>query len=117
MKKIIFITIAVFIVGAVFGAMVRTPYLQAVTQNSVYVLVECDSSDPVTVEYGETSLYGSSAVTESTSQPDTGKWVHEIKLTGLYIKYELQTDLPPGLYIYVIKSKGGIKRGKFAVVR
>ncbi len=113
MQKILFVITYIFINNTVFGAMVRTPYLQAVTQNSVYVLVECDSSDNVTVEYGRTTSYGNSAITEVTAQPDAGKWVHEIKLTGLMANtqyhyratqdglnyssdYSFKTAAPPG---------------------
>ncbi|MCX8093115.1 MAG: metallophosphoesterase, partial [Candidatus Goldbacteria bacterium] len=83
MKKIFFILLSVFIYVNIFCSIIRTPYLQSVTQNSIYVLVECDSTDDVTVEYGLTQSYGNSAVTESMKQPETGKWVHRIKLTGL----------------------------------
>ncbi|HEX3044844.1 MAG TPA: metallophosphoesterase family protein [Bacillota bacterium] len=67
------------------AAFIMTPYLQAVTENSIYVLEESDSKDPVTVEYGETSDYGNQATTKkietTTAIPKT--YVHKIKLTGL----------------------------------
>ena len=67
------------------AAMKMTPYLQAVTTNSIYVLVECDSTSAVTVQYGPTASYGSAATTESylatTASPVT--YVHRVKLTGL----------------------------------
>ncbi|MGE5550438.1 MAG: metallophosphoesterase [Bacteroidota bacterium] len=67
------------------AAMVMRPYLQAVTTESVYVLVESDTTQPVTVEYGTTAAYGSKAVTESIEPTDTvpATYVHNIKLTGL----------------------------------
>jgi len=83
MKKILLIVILIFPFLSLYGAMIRTPYLQAVTQNSVYVMIECDSSDDVTVQYGLTTLYGNNAVTESVLQPTSGKWMHRIRLTGL----------------------------------
>ena len=62
-----------------------TPYLQAVTTASVYVLVECSSNDTVTVNYGLTNTYGMTACTEiialTSASPST--FVHKIKLKGL----------------------------------
>ena len=43
------------------------PYLQAVTTNSIYVLVESLSVDSVTVEFGTTTAYGSSSPVNSWS--------------------------------------------------
>jgi len=67
------------------AAMKMTPYLQAVTTNSIYVMVECDSTTAATVQYGPTTLYGSTATTESylatNASPVT--YVHRVKLTGL----------------------------------
>jgi hypothetical protein len=61
------------------------PYLQAVTHNSIYVLVETGSAQPVTVEYGKTPDYGERATSEkieaTTASP--GRYVHKIKLSGL----------------------------------
>ena len=82
------------------AAVVMSPYLQAVTANSIYVLVECDSTDAVKVEYGPTETYGAVATTESTaategSVPQT--YVHNIKLAGLQ---------PDTVYHYRV-SQGG----------
>ena len=68
------------------AAMLMTPYLQAVTADSAYVLVECDSTAPVTARYGPAGgNYGLEASTESTeptaASPVT--YVHNVKLTGL----------------------------------
>jgi len=70
------------------AATVMSPYLQAVTATSIYVLVECDSTDAVKVEYGPTDAYGAVAATEKAvatdgSNPQT--YVHNIKLTGLQL--------------------------------
>ncbi len=67
------------------GALPMAPYLQAVTANSVYVLVESDTTQPVTVEYGATTAYGSKAATGSTEPTDAtpATHVHNVKLTGL----------------------------------
>jgi len=61
------------------------PYLQAVTMDSVYVLVESGTKSPITVEYGLDALYGREAVTESTETTATlpSTYIHNIKLTGL----------------------------------
>lgn len=62
-----------------------TPYLQSLSTNSIYVLVECNTTSAVTVNYGLTPSYGNTATTESymstTSSPLT--YVHRIKLNGL----------------------------------
>ena len=56
-----------------------------VTSTSVYVLVECSTTDAVTVKYGLTTSYGSTAsdelYTATTASPVT--YVHKVKLTGL----------------------------------
>ena len=67
------------------AAMKIAPYLQAVTASSVYVLVECDTTDPVTVEYGLTTAYGNKAITQSieTTEAKVPTHVHNVKLTGL----------------------------------
>jgi hypothetical protein len=76
-----------------------TPYLQAVTTNSVYVLVESDSTSQVKVECGTTTAYGLTAYTETyettTASPVT--YIHNIKLTGLQ----------PNTYYHYRVSQGG----------
>ena len=61
------------------------PYLQAVTTNSVWVMVECSTMDSVTVDYGPTSSYGSKAKTEviSATAASHVTYIHKIKLTDL----------------------------------
>jgi len=59
------------------------PYLMGVTTNSVYVLVECTTTDPVTVNYGLTISYGKTATDETYSTTLGPSYVHKIKLTGL----------------------------------
>jgi hypothetical protein len=82
-----------------FATMKMTPYLQGVTTNSIYVLVECDTTSAVTVDYGTTTAYGSTATTESTQATTASPvtYVHNVKLTGL---------LPNTLYHYRA-SQGG----------
>ncbi len=65
------------------GLMLMPPYLQAVTTNSIYVLVESSSVDPVTIEYGPTAAYGKSAPTESVESTTNSTYVHNVKITGL----------------------------------
>ena len=64
--------VAFFImVGAIpaLASIINRPYLQAVTQNSIYVLVECTTSDTVLVEYGCTGSYGFTAKVRSSFGP------------------------------------------------
>lgn len=65
------------------GPMMMSPYLQAVTTNSIYVLVESSSADTVVVEYGLTSSYGSRARTESFEATTNSTFVHNVKISGL----------------------------------
>ena len=59
------------------------PYLMGVTSNSVYVLVECSTTDPVTVNYGLTTSYGMTSTDELYTATLGATYVHKIKLTGL----------------------------------
>jgi acid phosphatase type 7 len=65
------------------GKFVMTPYLQAVTTNSIYVLIESTTADVLSVEYGVTASYGSRASTESIEQTTEHTFVHNVQLTGL----------------------------------
>ena len=82
-----FLIAFIIMVGAIpaLASIINRPYLQAVTQNSIYVLVECTTSDTVLVEYGFTGSYGFTARTElislTTSAPAT--FVHKVMLPGL----------------------------------
>jgi hypothetical protein len=71
--------------GTSHSAILMQPYLQAVTQNSIYVMVECSTSDTVEVSYGVSSSLGSLAkttlISTTTNIPST--FIHKIKLTGL----------------------------------
>jgi hypothetical protein len=59
------------------------PYLMGVTSNSVYVLVECTTTNTVTVNYGFSTLYGMSATSQFYTATLNSTYVHKIKLTGL----------------------------------
>ncbi len=61
----------------------RLMYLQAVGANSVYVMAESNSTDPLTVYYGSTVSFGNSASTVSTMPTTGGTFIHRIPLTGL----------------------------------
>ncbi|HEY3322767.1 MAG TPA: metallophosphoesterase [Planctomycetota bacterium] len=60
-----------------------SPYLQAATASSIYVMVESDSEAPVSVDFGETTSYGQRASTESLGLTASGTYVHRVKLAGL----------------------------------
>lgn len=85
MRQLLVLITLVYCLGAVHGEIIMKPYLQAVTTNSVYVLVECSTRDTVIVNYGLTSSYGSNAksLIISTTAASTDTYVHKIKLTGL----------------------------------
>jgi predicted phosphodiesterase len=57
--------------------------LQAATSNSIYVLVESAVADPVTIEFGPSSSYGSLASTESLEKTTENTYVHNIQLDRL----------------------------------
>jgi predicted phosphodiesterase len=63
--------------------MVMAPYLQAVSTNSIYVLVESTSAEILFVEYGLTKSYGSRISTESIEQTTEHTFVHNVKVGGL----------------------------------
>lgn len=67
------------------ATMLMTPYLQAVSQRNVFVLVECDTPLPVTVEYGTKTRYGKTAFTRQALPTDATPptYVHRVELTGL----------------------------------
>lgn len=83
--KYLIITIAlVMICGSESrSAIIMSPYLQAVTTNSIWVVVECNSADTVNVNYGLTSSFGFSAKTMIISVTGGGTYVHKIKLANL----------------------------------
>ncbi|HEY5534626.1 MAG TPA: metallophosphoesterase [Ignavibacteria bacterium] len=87
MKKLFVITIyfLFFLTGVVRSDIILKPYLQAVTQNSIYVLIECDSKDKATVYYGNFSNIYNEASTEFISITDKSPetYVHKIKISGL----------------------------------
>ena len=66
------------------AAVIIGPWLEGDTTTNVDVLVECNSAAAMTVSYGLTTNYGSSAVTAVTNATGNGSNViHRIKLAGL----------------------------------
>lgn len=84
MFRVLCVSLLIFTI-TIRSNIVMSPYLMGVTTNSVYVLVECTTTDQVTVQYGLTTSYGMSAVTElySATLASPVTYVHKIKLTGL----------------------------------
>ncbi len=85
MKKIILIFLLIAIGIASQARILMTPYLQAVTTNSVYVMVECDSRDTVWVDFGMTATYDHSATTSIIVSPmaKVPTFIHKIQLKEL----------------------------------
>jgi len=85
MKKSILVILLLEMAVWSQAKILMTPYLQAVTTNSVYVLVECDTKDTVWVDYGRSAAYGRTA-TASIVLATSAKvptYIHKIMLTGL----------------------------------
>ena len=59
------------------------PYLQAVTQDSVCVMAECDSKNDVWVRYGESVSYTAKAKTGLVRSTTDNSFVHRIFIKGL----------------------------------
>jgi hypothetical protein len=85
MRKNLLVLVLLVCLLNVQGEIIMRPYLQAVTTNSVFVMVECSTKDTVMVNYGSGADYGSiaksSIISETKASPVT--YIHKIKLTGL----------------------------------
>lgn len=85
MKKIIILFFTLMLISRLsFSAINMTPYLQALSSNSVYVMVECTTADTVTVNFGTTSGFGmtsKSSLITATSGGST--YMHKINLINL----------------------------------
>ncbi len=81
--KILFLMVFAFIFANANSAIIMQPYLMGVQKNSVWVLVECNSTDTVTIDFGITPLYGNTAKTNIMSITSNNTYVHKIELTGL----------------------------------
>ena len=64
------------------AAVIMPPYLQAVSHTGVCVMVECDTADPVSVDFGLTTAYGSSATTSFSIATLATTYVHRVWLPG-----------------------------------
>jgi acid phosphatase type 7 len=93
MKYLISLFFFTIVTVQLHARIIMTPYLQAVTTTTVYVMVECDNHDSVTVNFGLTPEYGLSAKTELIAETDANPvtYVHKIRLPGL---------LPAAKYYY-----------------
>jgi phosphodiesterase/alkaline phosphatase D-like protein len=82
MKAKILLLVA-FLCGNLNAAIIMQPYLMGVQSNSIWVLVECNTADTVTVDFGLTPSYGSTSRTSIISTTTNSTYVHKINLTGL----------------------------------
>jgi len=100
MKEFVFTVFPLVFLATVSHAnILMTPYLQAPTTNGIQVVVECSSTSNATVEYGLTSSYGQSAITERYEVTTGGTYAQSIRLTGLQ---------PNTVYHYHAKQGGSI---------
>lgn len=85
--RIFFLVLTILVIPLVLvaqpGPILMSPYLQAATTNSIYVLAESATTDAVTVEFGMTTAYGQRAQTESVEKTTEDSFVHNIRLGGL----------------------------------
>jgi predicted phosphodiesterase len=95
-----------------FSDIILKPYLQAVTQTSIYVVVECNSPDTVTVRFGVSQFFDKNVKTEIISFTDKSPstFVHKIIIKNLQ---------PNTVYFYSAEqgqSKSDISSFKTAVL-
>jgi len=85
MSRIFLILFIIFFNTKIFCEILMPPYVQSVLPNSVYVLVETNTPDTVTVNYGLTPGFGLIAKTEFMLLTDNSPvtYVHRIKLNNL----------------------------------
>lgn len=65
------------------GSIIMQPFLQAVTPNSISVLIESSSTATVIVDFGRTIFYTDSAKTASIETTSASTSVHNVRLSGL----------------------------------
>ena len=122
MLSVVLIFLAASFFTAQGGTVVMGPYLQAVTEHSVKVMVESAQTSSITVEYGPDAAYGNKASTSSiaatTANPRA--YVHCINLTGLQsgTLYHYRVDVPgtagSGHTFYTASGRGTSFRLAFA---
>jgi hypothetical protein len=81
------------------NTLVRGPMLEGASTTSIYVLAECNLTNAMTVNYGLTTNYGSSATTFTTNLTTGSTYIHRIKLTGLQ---------PNSQYHYQLAGQGTV---------
>jgi predicted phosphodiesterase len=87
----------VFMARFSHAALKMTPYLQAVTANSIYILVETDSTSPVYAEYGLSSKYSAETATGKIELTTAHTYIHKIKLSQLAADTEYHYRIHQGL--------------------
>lgn len=81
--RIITILLVLGIYGTLHSDIIMQPYLMSVSKNSVFVLIETNNSDTVTVQYGTSPSYGISSKSMSISVTPAFTYVHKVYVTGL----------------------------------
>lgn len=82
---------------------IMSPYLQGVTDSSIWVLTECDNRNDISVQYGFTQSLGQTVTTTRIDSLADGKYMHKTRLTGL---------VPDTAYYYTV-SEGQDSFGPF----
>ncbi|MBM2813255.1 MAG: hypothetical protein HW421_17 [Ignavibacteria bacterium] len=84
-RYLIFTFLILFAIHPSYSKILLKPYLQVPSNNGVCVMVESDSKEPVTVQFGSNTSYGkeasSSAFLETGAEP--ASFVHRIFINGL----------------------------------
>jgi len=84
-KKMVLLAIILVSAINVYSKILMSPYLQAVTPRSIYIMVETDSKESVTVEYGVSDNLGlkakSTIISKTDAKPAT--YIHKVKLERL----------------------------------
>lgn len=108
MKKVLLSLLSIlFLSNPVWSKILMQPYLQAVTDSSIVIMVESDSPDPISANYGTTSnLLNLSAKTlfYKITDNDAKTYVHRIYLNHLN---------PYSKYNYAISENGVNYHGNF----
>jgi len=101
LARFLFVLVSLLMAGCLQANILMQPFLQGVTPHSVWVLVECDSRDAVTVRYGIDTVADFSSSTKEIRKTTETTFVHAIELTGLvpatrykYLVSQLDTTSP-----------------------
>jgi len=108
MKKILFSLLSIILLSnSVWSKILMQPYLQAVTDSSIVIMVESDSPEPISANYGtSTNSLNLSAKTlfYRTTDTDPKTYVHRVYLNNL---------IPDSKYYYSISENGANYQGNF----